>query len=453
MASSYGLFPEGLVIPTIADIRAELEEGLREEFGRSLPLGDGTLAGFLIGIISERLGLGYEILEQIYGAMDPNKAVDDLLRVVCSLTGTFEIPASASTVTETLCGDDGTVVPAGKVISTASTEKRFTTYADATITALDAWAAGTAYNEGDRVTNAGSCFICTTTGISDAAGGPQKPILPLTLDADIVDNTAHWQWIGDGAGAVDVACTSEDIGAIVAVARDLTEIETPVDGWSTAINLADAIEGREPMTNQQLRLLREAELADQGTGTPDAIRAALLGITGVTNVRVFFNKTDLTDADGLPAHSCEALVQGGADQDIIDVLWENVPIGIATLGTTAGFAIDAEGNQQAMNFSRPVEKDIYVVIDLIKDAKTYGGDAAVQAAIILWGQAQKTGKDAVASAIGAQAFTVPGVLDVTNTFIGLAPAPGTSVTIAIAARELAVYATARITVNVTDGTP
>lgn len=448
--SSFGLFPEGLVIPLVADVRDEFEEGIRDEFGRSLPLGDGTFLGFLIGILSERLGIGYEILNQIYGAMDPNKAVDDLLRVVCSLTGTFETPSSTSTVTETLCGDDGTLVPAGKVISTASTGKRFTTFADATIAALAAWIPATNYTTGDRVTNLGACFICTTTGISDVAGGPAKPD---PTDTIIVDNTARWQWFGDGAGAIDVVCTSEDIGPVVAAARDLSSIETPVDGWITAINLADALLGRDPMTNQQLRLLREAELTSQGKGPPDAIRAALIGINGVTGVKVFFNNTSLVNSDGLPPNSCECLVQGGADQDIIDVLWDNVPIGIETIGTTPGFATDAEGNLEAVNFSRPVERDIYVIVDLVKDPATYGGDAAVQAAIVAWGQLQRPGKDAVASAIGAQAFSVPGLLDVTSVKIGLAPAPGTSVTVAIAPRELAVYAVGRIVVNVTNGTP
>lgn len=444
---SFGLFPEGFVPARTADIRAELEEGIRGEFGRSLPLGDDTLLGFLVGIISERLGLAWEVLQQIYGAMDPNKAVDDLLRVVCSLTGTFEIPASSSTVHVWLCGDDGTVVAAGAVGSTASTQKRFDTFADATIVALDLWSAGAAYVEDDRVTNAGRCYICIEGGIAAGAGGP------TTTDDDIVDNFAHWRYLGEGGAAVRVTATSEDTGPIVATAGDLTVIETPAAGWNTIRNIEDAKPGRGKMTNQDLRLLREAELAQPGTGTPDAIRAALLGIDGVTNVTVFFNNTAVVNADGMPPNSCEALVQGGDDQTIFNVLWSNVPIGIATVGTTGGTALDAEGVIQAVRFSRPTEVPIYVIVDLIKDAKTYGGDALVKQAIAAWGAAQRTGKDAVASAIGAQSFAAGGVLDVTSTKIGTAPAPGASVTIAISDRELATYDTGRVTVNATNGTP
>ena len=77
----------------------------------------------------------------------------------------------------------------------------------------------------------------------------------------------------------------------------------------------------------------------------------------------------------------------------------------------------------------------------------------IKAAIVAWGDARGVGRDTVASAVAAQAFTVPGVLDVPTVYIGTAPSPGTSTTIAISVRQRAVYDTSRITVTLSNGTP
>ena len=74
------------------------------------------------------------------------------------------------------------------------------------------------------------------------------------------------------------------------------------------------------------------------------------------------------------------------------------------------------------------------------------GDAQVKAAIVAYGDAQKCGKDVVASRLSAAAFTVPGVGDVTDIDIGLAPAPASGATLVITKRQLAVFDTSRITV-------
>jgi uncharacterized phage protein gp47/JayE len=442
-----GLLPEGFVPDTFDNMVEEIEVELRGEWGPSIPLGDGTFIGHVIRILCERLQLLWEVGEISFSSLDVDANNGAPQRAIAAMTGTFETPAASSTVTETMCGDDGTSIAEGNVVSTSSTGKRFATSADVTLEQLDDWQPDTVYDEGDRVTNADRCYVCITAGTSDSSGGP------TTTDDDITDNDAHWRYLGEGQAAADVVMASEETGEIVAVAGDLTSIETPVAGWNTARNLLDAELGRLAMTDEELRVLREAEVAQPGTGIPDAIRAALLFLTGVTNATVFYNNTDETDEDGLPPHSVECLVQGGDDQDIWDCLWVNVPIGIRTIGTEEGIALDAEGAEQPVNFSRPEEIDIYVIVDLIEYPITYGGDDAVKAAIAAWGDAQKTGKNVVASGISAQAFSVAGVLDVTSVKIDDAPVPTVSTTIPISKRQLAVYDTSRIEVNATEGEP
>lgn len=444
----YGLTTEGLLIPTVQEIRDDFESEMREEYGESVPLGDGTFLGHLIGILSERLGLIWEVLEQGFSSMDPDKATGAFLEALALITGTFKADAASSTVDLVLVGDDGTVVSVGNQVSTASTAKKFELVGDdVTLEQLDAWVGGTIYAAGDRVTNSSRAYQCITGGEADASGGP------TTTDADITDNDAHWTYLGEGEAAADAEAESVDTGEIIGVARDITTIETPVGGWNSVINLEDADPGRDEMTDEELRLLREAEINQAGTGPADAIRAALLQLPGVTNVRVFYNPTDTTDGDGVLPHSVEALVLGGTDQQIWQCLWDNVAAGIRTVGDEVGIVVDDEGEDQTLKFSRPDQINIWVIVDLIKDPDEYESDGDVELAITAWGNDQVPGKNAVASAISAQAFLVEGVLDVTSVLIGTADPPVASTTIAIAKRELAVYDTSRITVNSSDGEP
>jgi uncharacterized phage protein gp47/JayE len=408
---TYGLLPEGFFPATMSVIREEIETDMRAEFGTSLPMGDGTLLGFLIGILAERLALLWEVAEAVNSSQDPDKATGAALEALCLLTATFRIAAGASVATLTLCGDDGTVVAAGNIVATASTGKEFETAVDCTIALLTDWAPTTAYNVNDRRKNSGRCYKCITAGVSDGAGGP------TTTADDIIDGTVHWRYLGEGEGAVDVVAVSLETGEIVALSGDLTDIRTPIGGWDSARNLLDAELGRDVQVDEDLRLLREAELSQTGTGTPDAIRAALLSITGVTSATVFYNNTDVVDGDGLTPHSTECMVQGGVDQDIWDTLWDNVPVGIATIGTEVGLVTDDEGNSQTLKFSRPTTIDIYVRMSLTKNVKTYEGDTIVEEKIVLWGADRSTGDDVHASAVTAQAFAVNGLIDVTETLI------------------------------------
>lgn len=443
--ADYGLFPEGFVAPTRAQLRERVETSLRNEFGKSLPLGNRTLLGFLVGVLVDALASLWEGLEQVNSAFDPDKAIGAALASLGLLTGTFRQPERASTAILTLCGDDGTVVDDGNVVATESTGKQFETDESVTITLLDSWATSASYNVGDRVTNAGLCFQCITAGDSAGSGpGPDEDV------EDITDNTAHWRCIGEGEGAADIEASCLEIGDIVAVAGDLNAIQTPVAGWLSARNLEDAELGQPEQSDEAFRIFREADVARPGTGTPPAIRAAMLELPGVTSAIVFMNVTDQVDQDGLPPHSCEILVRGGEDQDIWDALWSNVPIGIQTIGDEEGTTIDEEGLEQVVRFSRPEEINVYVTVDLAKLPNVYGGDTAVEEAIVSWGDGV-IGRNVVASAISAQCFAVPGVVDVTSVKIGTAPSPSGSATIVVSRRQLADYDTSRITVNSVDG--
>jgi uncharacterized phage protein gp47/JayE len=447
--ATYGLLSTGFVPKTLEVIRDEFNTTIENTIGTTLDLTDATPFGKLIGIWSERLALLWELAEAINTSQDPDQATGARLEALSALTGTLRVAALSSTVTLSLTGTASTTVTTGSQVSNQVTGERFNTLADGTLVLLTVWATTTAYVIGDRRSNDGNCYICTVAGTSAGSGGPTGEATPIT------DNTVTWAFIGDGLSAIDVAAESANAGAVVGVTYDINTIETPISGWDSAINLDDVALGSALELDEALRLRRETEIANAGAATIDAVRAALLQVSGVTSVTNFWNNTIATDGDGVPAKAVEVLILGGDPQDIHDALLANVGGGIETHGTTAGTATDSEGVVHATEFSRPAEIDIYVDITLTYDATLWpsDGDAQIEAALVVFGDAQATGKDVVSSSLKAACFGVAGVLDVSLAEISTSPSPTLETTIVITSRQLAVHSTARIAVSSSSATP
>lgn len=450
-----GLTDQGFIVETRDEIRTGMEQDFRGEFGRSIPLGNKTPMGFLFGLIADRLGDLWEIEQANFDMINPDNARKAALAALCLLSGTFKREETSTVVIGTLVGDDATVVPQLTLLSLASNGIRFNTLEPATLVALDAWTPSTPYAEGDRVTNNDLSFQCMTTGVSAGSGGPTTDVVSIT------DGTVEWQCIGVGTAAADVIAGCLQTGPVFAAALDLTEIEQPIGGLNTVRNLEDGVSGRDEETDEQLRLRRETDLASPGTGPVDAIRAALLNLTGVVSASVYHNVTDVT-VDGIPPHSVEALVRGGVDQTIYQALWDNVAAGIQTHGTEVGSIIDSEGHSQTVKFTRPEALEVYVAMTIVVDTRFFPTNGAdqIRQAIVDWGNAQgdwltreTMGVDVESSAVLARIFDVPGVLRANLPFIGLAPSPATTTTITVTSRQYADFDTSRISITSSTGTP
>lgn len=444
-----GLDATGLTIATFEEIDADIKSAVLSDVSSTLDLGSTSLLGNMIAIFAERLALLWELLEMVYSSQDPDAATGDALRQLGALTGTVEEPPRPSTTTLTLTGTPATLVAAGSVAGTAAGVE-FATDEDATIASLTAWAGATAYLLNDRRRNASRCYIVTVAGTSAGSGGP------TTTDSAIVDGTVTWRYLGEGTGAVDVDATATEDGPQAALSGTVVEIVTPVSGWSSVINLTDAVEGRGEETDEEFRQRREEDLANAGTSPVDAIRSRILEVEGVTACTVFHNTTDDLDAENRPPHSVEAIVTGGDDQDVLEALHAAVAGGIATYGQDViGNVTDSAGNVLEYQFTRPNEIEIYVAITVEYDERFYpdDGDDEIALEIIELNEELRSGYNVRASAVSAKAHGVPGLLGVTVCNIGTAPAPGSSATISIGVREVGVFDTSRITVTSSAVTP
>jgi uncharacterized phage protein gp47/JayE len=96
----------------------------------------------------------------------------------------------------------------------------------------------------------------------------------------------------------------------------------------------------------------------------NSTESAIADVDGVTDFRVYENDTGSTDADGIPAHTIVAVVDGGDVQDIVDAIGNTKPPGTGTDGGTSGTFTDSRGNAKTIYFDRPTAADISVDIDI-----------------------------------------------------------------------------------------
>lgn len=443
-----GLTEDGFTVKTIDEIIEEVSAVMRVRFGASIDLTDASIEGQIIRIMAEREAAIWEEMQKVHSSMDPDKATGSSLEAVSLFTGTYRRAASYSTVSLTFTGTHGSSIPAGSRAAVTSTGDEFVTVDSCGLTDLTAWANTTAFVVDDRVSNGGNSYVCIEAGTSAGSGGP------TTESDDITDGTVHWRFMGNGTAVGDALARADETGGIVATSGDITTIVTPIGGLDSVINLLDADLGDDEMSDENLRQLREFELGLQGSTTERALRAEVGRVSGVFAVTVFTNRTSLEDADGLPPHSVEVMVRGGDDDAIFQQVFDSVAAGVGTFGNQDGTAEDELGVEHDVSFSRPVEVPIYVDMTVVKDPDVYpaDGDEQIKAAIVEYGDAQATGKNAVASRLVAAAFTIPGVLEATA-LIDDAPTPLTNTTIPISSRQLAVFDTSRVAVTSSDGTP
>ena len=288
----YGLTSKGFRLKRMDEILFELQESFRSSLGQSLDVNPETsVIGQIATILAEREALVWEAAKGAYDSMYPASADDVSLDNVASMTGVERRPATKSTTDVTCSGTPGTVLSVGRVLSVAGTGARFVLAATATI--------------------------------------------------------------GLG-GSISASFEAQETGSVQAPAGTLTIIETPVTGWSSASNPADADVGDDVESDVEFRVRRRESLRVIGAATVDAIRSRLLDdVAGVVDAIVRENDGDVVDLDGVPPHSLHCIVGGGAAQDIGELIWRTKAAGIRSYGVDESVIVaDTQGFTHAVDFDR-----------------------------------------------------------------------------------------------------
>ncbi|HHI1667821.1 baseplate J/gp47 family protein [Klebsiella pneumoniae] len=165
-------------------------------------------------------------------------------------------------------------------------------------------------------------------------------------------------------GTVVATATCVNSGAVAAVAGSVNGINTPTRGWVSVTNPLAATVGVAAETDAELRVRQSQSVALASLTPFDAVDGAIANVEGVTRHKLFENDTETTDANGLPAHSISAIVEGGDATSIANTIRSVKGQGVSTYGTTAVIVTDKYGNPYTIRFSRPIDVPVYVSITL-----------------------------------------------------------------------------------------
>lgn len=365
---------------------AALQDAVRAIFGPDINVDPDSIDGQTLGIYAESISNLDQLAEDVYHSFNPQSATGVALSRLVRLNGIRRIEGTYSTVSLLCVGQQGTVIPAGSLVKSTATNATFETVAEAIIPA---------------------------------------------------------------AGQIAVAARASAKGAVLAPSGTLTKIDSPIYGWQTVTNLLDAVPGRNEETDEQLRLRRRASTSTPGQAIVDALHGALANLPAVRQDRVYENDGDVIDANGLPPHSIYCIVEGGADADILQTIWLKKTAGTTTHGTTAGTVTDSMGNPHVLRFSRPVDVNVWVKINLRpRPGWPTDGVQRIKDALTAWAIAnQSIGEEVIHSRLFDPINSVPGH-SIDNLYIGTAANPNGVANIAVPFDGLSRFDSARIVVNV-----
>ena len=261
----------GIETTSFEDYRQALGQQLREKLDSNLSLDPETPQGQLIDVFALVLAEADEALVVLANQLSPSNAVglqlDDLFRFLA----VSRKAATYSTVTATLSGAPGTVVPKGTRFRTA-------TYAE---------------------------FESTEE---------------ITLDSD-----------GEGTAA----CRSLVTGPTEVPIGALSVIVTLVAGLAGVTNAAAGVPGADQETDAKYTRRYREVLFRNARSQLNAVYSKVRSIEGVIDAKLIENATSApVTARGITtaAHSISVIVEGGIAEDIAEAIAESKGMGVGTSG-------------------------------------------------------------------------------------------------------------------------
>lgn len=169
-------------------------------------------------------------------------------------------------------------------------------------------------------------------------------------------------------GAAGTQALSFRAAALGQVEVQLNTITTPVTiiAGVTDINNPSAPDsvGTNEERDAQLKDRRRSSVSIPALGFLDSLEASLNDLEGVTTAIVKENDTNATDSDGTEAHTIWAIVEGGADADIGQIIYVKKTAGCGMRGAETVDVPRPNGSTYEARFDRPVSQDLWIRFSL-----------------------------------------------------------------------------------------
>lgn len=452
------------------EIKADLESGISAAWRVPISTMPNSVVGQTIGVFSAAIDDIWQVAEDAYNAMYPNTADGISLSNSVGFAGVRRLNAQKTKIYVVCYGNPGTIITTGAQIQ-GNDNNRYETIRQSSISLSNAVnlsltltevISGTTYS-----VNIAGTVISVIASISDTAtsilvaltvGIPQGWVANVVnniltyrqdnrIDGSIVSYSTTLQLVEVGS---PIDFYAVNVGEIDPTIGTVTNIITQIAGWFRASNESLAYVGRELETPTELRQRYSATVTAQGTAMVESISANLLqNVANVTAALVYENTSDTIDEFGRPPHSIEAVVQGGDEREVGNMIWLTKAAGIDTFGNISVPIIDSQGINRIMNFNRPESVLIYLRVTIYEhyEIKLHGN--AVQETLRLL--IELADKHTVGQDVILQMFSGYVIRNVSG--IGYIEIEGstngityTSSNIPISQRQLAVFDESRIQV-------
>ena len=305
----------GLQISTASEIRAALVEAFQSIYGADINLDQNSPDGQILGIFTQA---GIDIREkilQVYNSFDPDRAIGRQLDERVAINHLTRAGG-----TYTLINVDVTV---DRTVTLQGLDDAFND------------ANGTGFTVSD---NAGTSFILVDTA---------------TLTA----------------GTHSLSFRAKNIGKVETTVGTITNQVTIVLGVTGVNNpSAPTTIGQDEETDAQLRMRRQQSVANSANGYLNGLLGLILSLDGVTDAALHENTTTSTDGDGIPAHSIWLVVEGGANSDIADALYDRKSYGAGMKGSVNVPLTTPSGGTFTAKFDRPDAVNLHIRFDLKRTA-------------------------------------------------------------------------------------
>lgn len=261
------------------------------------------------------------------------------------------------------------------------------------------------------------------------------------------------------SGTINVQFVSIDAGEFTAPAGSLNSFETPISGNPSITNAQDAVVGTNEETDSVFRSRQKISTANNATNIIDSLKGVLFQVEGVREVKVFDNKTPVTDSRGIPAHRFSPIVDGGSNEEVAQAIFLNHTAGNVSFGNVTVPVENSLSQIIDVEFSRPIDVDIWVIVNItISIDFPADGVDQIKKAIVDFARGELEsdnncdryfgiGNDVIYFELLIPINSICGTF-VQSLFIGMAAAPTGTANIAIAFNEIARFDDTRIEVNI-----
>ncbi|KUE88876.1 hypothetical protein ASL20_09630 [Cupriavidus necator] len=438
---AYGVTHDGFVRKRLPEIRQEIvvdwEARLRAKgYEGPIETRPDSVMGLAIDTFAEREEALWELAEGVYYSMYPPTASGASLDNAVSFSGAKRQPDEPSRCYVVLYGEPGTVVPRGAQIRHRVTQTIWETAGNAVVSADEVADAqigvmtlapyaeysivvdGTAYGyqSGDdprlSYVLSGIATALLATGLNVETTATR---VRLFSDGRAAFSLSVSQNLGvDRLGTPVLAQTLGGMAELANVG-DLSQIVTRINGWDGVNNLQPGSVGRAAENDADLRVSYAAGIFRLGAGTQPSIEDNLRErVSGVVDVRAFENDGDDPDQYGRPPHSIHAVVDGGLDDDIAQLLRRTKGGGIDTYGDELVVVVDEDGTHHEIRFDRSHRLYIWIkarIKLLPPEEHEFPGDGyeRIQEGIVNVGNAFGIGGDVIMQKLYGGVYRTPGV--------------------------------------------